>query len=585
MDLLEQYLACANAEAQAAFLAGLSETDLDELRTAMRTQLDSIDAEAPTTEQLAEMTALATGLQAVAARQAEVTAAEADRAAEAQRLRDEVAALDAPAGETTPPEGEPELDDEGNPIVPAEPETPPATPEGEPAAAPEGAAPVPVAAAAVAPVRAVARRAPAARPAVAATPRVAPLVASADVPGHAMGQALDSTQAIGQALLARWNTIKNAKGNTGEQVIVASATGEYPQGRQLISDATTNTARIQAFMDAFQSGDPEAIAASGGICAPETVRYDQVVMGRTDRPVRDQAMVNFGADRGGVMWVPNPRLLDVSGANPAAVGVWTAATDADPQGATKPCATFTCPEPTTAVIEAITRCLEFGNFMERTFRERVDAFLQLANVWHARYAEQRLIAAMSTGSTAVTTGQGLDAITDVLTVLDRAHASWVSYERLDENMRFVFLAPSWLRHMLRSGIARQMPFGTLDERYAVADAKIDSFFALRNIDPVWSPDMQTFPAQPTNAALNGWASTVTAYLYPRGTWAFLDGGELNLGLVRDSSLNETNDFQMFMETFEGAAKFGNQSWKLTMDLCPDGSAAALVDYDPCTTGS
>lgn len=40
-----------------------------------------------------------------------------------------------------------------------------------------------------------------------------------------------------------------------------------------------------------------------------------------------------------------------------------------------------------------------------------------------------------------------------------------------------------------------------------------------------------------------------------GTWIYLDGGVLDLGLVRDSQLNSGNDFQIFGETFGGKTIF------------------------------
>ena len=43
--------------------------------------------------------------------------------------------------------------------------------------------------------------------------------------------------------------------------------------------------------------------------------------------------------------------------------------------------------------------------------------------------------------------------------------------------------------------------------------------------------------------------------WPEGTF-LLDGGTLELGIIRDSVLNSTNDFLLFGETFENTAKLG-----------------------------
>jgi hypothetical protein len=68
-------------------------------------------------------------------------------------------------------------------------------------------------------------------------------------------------------------------------------------------------------------------------------------------------------------------------------------------------------------------------------------------------------------------------------------------------------------------------------------------------------------------------TTVEWFLFPEGTWLFLDGGSLDLGLVRDSTLNSTNDYTLFAETFESAARVGTQSLKVLSTLVPDGSTS------------
>lgn len=581
MELLEQYLALTTIEDRTAFLANLPADQLVELRTAAQAEFDAIPGTSD--DDLTSMQSLAAVLTEVADEDTRRTNEATRLATEAQALRDQVAGL-TPAAEV-------ELDDEGNPIV-AEPEL---DENGEPIVAPEldadGNPVVPVAAAAPAPrtvpIRAVARRQPAPRPVVAAAAEVAPLTASADVPGFGMGQAFESNAQIADAFLRRFDAVRRSKGGaSGDKIIVASATGSYGDDRMLGSDPVRNTELIQAVMDAFMSGNEQAIVAAGGLCAPTTVRYDQPTLGTTERPIRDNALVRFGATRGGVRWIPAPRLLNISSANPAAVSVWDVDTDTDPGDTTKPCATFTCPSEVEELIEAVVRCLQFGNFLDRTFRERIDAILALVNVWFARFAEQNLVTKIDAMSTAVSSGQGLGATSDMLAALGRLVTGRESYERLGEGVRFTWLAPSWVPDMLREDLARQMPaHNTTDEQYALADEAIARWLSMRNIDPVWSPDMQVFGNQGIGP-INGWPSTIVGYLYPRGTVAFLDGGTLDLGIVRDSTLNAQNNFQMFMETFEGAAHFGPLDvYKTTLDVCPNGTASALTDFDPCSTGS
>jgi hypothetical protein len=69
-------------------------------------------------------------------------------------------------------------------------------------------------------------------------------------------------------------------------------------------------------------------------------------------------------------------------------------------------------------------------------------------------------------------------------------------------------------------------------------------------------------------------------MFAEGTFLFLDGGTLDLGVIRDSTLVGTNDYKMFVETFEGVAKIGVESLKVTSTISVNGVAAALRD----TTG-
>jgi hypothetical protein len=69
-----------------------------------------------------------------------------------------------------------------------------------------------------------------------------------------------------------------------------------------------------------------------------------------------------------------------------------------------------------------------------------------------------------------------------------------------------------------------------------------------------------------------------------GAHLFLDGGTLDLGIVRDSTLNSTNDYQQFMETFEGHAFIGVESLWVEQDICPSGTQALPKDLSTLCGG-
>ena len=132
---------------------------------------------------------------------------------------------------------------------------------------------------------------------------------------------------------------------------------------------------------------------------------------------------------------------------------------------------------------------------------------------------------------------------------------------------------------MRADLVKQAPGDGMDLTFNLSDATINGFFAARNINVSWFIDGEA--GQIIGAQAAGAPTTFPAdlvwYLFSEGTFLFLDGGTLDLGVVRDSQLNSTNDYQMFLETFEGVAKIGIESLRVTSPVELYGAAAALVN--------
>ena len=73
--------------------------------------------------------------------------------------------------------------------------------------------------------------------------------------------------------------------------------------------------------------------------------------------------------------------------------------------------------------------------------------------------------------------------------------------------------------------------------------------------------------------------------YPEGSAVFLDGGRLDLGIVRDSTLNDTNDYELFVETFEGLAWLGPYGMTLTLTSCENGVSQLPLSVTTLCSGS
>lgn len=432
--------------------------------------------------------------------------------------------------------------------------------------------PVAVAASSAPRVTRVAARRPASTRPVPATP-TGSMVASANVPGVPAGAPITP----GQVLQALYDTAAAGRGvSGGGRASVVTASGHVDPSRDLrglnADAAATRIGLAQA--DARRQG----LVASGGLCTPGQVVHESPSAASAARPVRDQMLTRFVADRGVVSITPPVTFASTL----AAVDPWddAAGVTLDAAAAAKHVHTVTCGTAADHSVTAIPLIVKFGNLLQRFAPERLAGAMNVLEARHARRAEQLLLETLAddAGTVAVTDAHLLGTSRDVLTTLDRAVAAILDRNRLDDGTRFVWGAPRSLRNQIRADLTRAGS-GTIDERLAVADASIAEFFATRGIDPVWLLDTEdggTFAAQ-ADGALAAWPTTPVSYLYRAGDWLFLDGGNVDLGVVRDATLNGTNDAQMFMETFEGVARHSNvETMRITHTTCPSGAAATNV---------
>jgi hypothetical protein len=397
------------------------------------------------------------------------------------------------------------------------------------------------------------------------------ITAGADIPGITAGSELPNFRAVAQAIIDRRKGMGRTSGGDGEQHTVAVFTTSYPEERVLsATDIEGNREKLDAVVAS------EAIVAAGGISAPVEVRYELFGLGELDRPVKDSLAV-FGADRGGVRYITPPVLTDLDGA----VSLWTVDDDvAAASGSTpvKPALRVAAGAEVVVYVDAIPLILTFGNMGARAYPELVERHTQLGMISHARFAETRILTRLGTLSTTVTAASALGASRDVLAAIDLAAAAYRNRHRMQADAPLRVIFPEWFKAALRSDIIKQLPGDGADVTFALTDATINSWFADRNINITWTMDGeagQIFGAQAAGN-LNGFPSTVIYYLFAEGTFLFLDGGTLDLGLVRDSTLNATNDYKVFIETFEAVAKVGVEAIRVVQPLAIKGSSSATV---------
>jgi len=515
-------------------------------------------------------------------------AALAERTEERERYEAEMAEIAADAGvvvlaEAESSEEEPkpdeEEDDEENAEASAEAsvEVSVETPAESESESPEGASELEAVTASVAPYRhrppAVPRRH---QPIVLEeNGRTAALVASAGIEGIPQGEHLDR-DALSHALMTSLRGFVSTPPGFVQKVVVASASWEYPEDRRLHGDSIqADDAKIRAVRG------PEALVAAGGWCAPSTIRYDIDAMGVTDRPVRD-AFAGFQATRGGLRYYP-----DISIASTDVTDGITHLTEAQDEGGTftKDCVVVECPVDSEVRADIIAACLQAGNLASIAFPELIAAYQDLLGVQAARTRDSLLLdAVFADAQTTVPTetAQAYGAYDGLVYNLLRLAAGYRSRHRLSADAVLRSLAPAWLADLIVADlVGRQFPMNGGVTRAGVA-ALIQ---AQTQVAVDWYLDSRTGGGQIIGAQSDGdildFPDIAEVLLWPEGGILFIDQGELNIGLVRDSILNETNDVKFFSETFEAAAVIAAEAFYGRFTLCPNGTTAGTATARSC----
>ena len=545
-------------EERIAKIAELSNSELHTLEEDLLTEFDKADE----SDNDAELIKLAGNLKAV---RADVT----------RRIAEAPAPEVTPAEAAAPVVAEPAPVAEVEPVVEAEApatitETPAPAAEAAPVEVQEG---TPVAASATVAV-------PRGNEPILASAGESRVFAGADLSGINVGQEFSDSRQFADAFASRLKALNRVHGGDGEQVLVASIKlSEAPEDRTLgMNDPFKNMEKIEEVIS------PESITASGGCCAPLVTRYDLFDCGGvTDRPVRD-SLPSFRAERGGIRFFRGPALADLQGA----LGFWTCAddeaADIDTPSTWKVCARINCPPEETAELQAITMCLTFGVLQSRIFPETVVANNKLALVAQARLADSALLAQIKADSKAITdSGSPLGAVRDLLDTIGRAAIYFRDRYRI-KGVPLRAIIPSWVVELLRGDIVKGEFTGgqTPANFFGISEDEVKSFFAQRNINVTWALDSSApvtlgggFFTEATTA-LPAWPTSVQWALFPEGTWLHLDGGSLDLGIVRDSGLVRVNDYMQFSETFESVVNIGCESLWITSTVDVTGKAQGPI---------
>lgn len=405
--------------------------------------------------------------------------------------------------------------------------------------------------------------------------------AGKDAASSAINDNADLVSAFHDAYKGAYQT----KGFNG-RITVAHAETTFPESRILGSDPIANFRKLDAVTS------PSSLVAAGGLCAPLETDYTVDTIGSAARPLRD-ALARFTTERGGVTFRGNYSAADAM----AGSGIWTmandeAADDPNDSGApTKAVGIVDCPGMESAEVYAVYNRLQFSNVTTRFDPESTQANIKLSQVAHARLAENTLYAAIAAKTKLVyAPTQVAGAVRHSLVQLDEIVAYLRNRHRLDENVSLTWVAPLWVKNLFRSDIALQMAAGDWQDALGLADNILEGFFTRRGVNPVWFLDgstasatvnsqtipAQTYPNVTAGSVVPVYPAKIDSLLFETGSMTFLDGGTLDLGLVRDSMLNARNRYETFVESWEGVMDRGIESLRLLLDVNPTGGASGTV---------
>ena len=379
------------------------------------------------------------------------------------------------------------------------------------------------------------------------------ITAAADIPGVAGGASLD-TLSLAKALHAKARTLSNGSG----MVPVASINLPIPAENKLGADLAYNLEVIERVTA------PSALTAAGW-CAPSQNLYDM-----------------FGIDAGdGLLDLPTVQVtrggLNVPGFlgyGDAADGLWTW-TEADNDNAhgeeptaSKPCLYIPCPDFTDYRLVAEGLCITAGNLTDRAFPELTRRFVALAINSHLHRLSAAMIADISGSATGVTmTAYPTSAAGSILNAIDLQVEDYRSQYRMSVSAILEAVFPLWTKALIRADLA--MRHGVLLTN--VTDEMVDEHFRARKVRAQFVHDYQPLYSA---SAKTAWPTSLDFLLYPAGGFIKGDGGVIDLGIVRDSVLNATNDYTAaWTEQLYLVAQLGPNAREVTINYAVDGNTA------------
>jgi hypothetical protein len=554
-------------------LSGLTDEELASLHERATNEFDEIYNAGATTESLARAGELADAIEAVSGERTARAQAAAEVAEQLQQMRSRVQATQT----VNEPDPEPEPDDapdgDTEPDAPAEPAEPA---QQEPALVSSDRPKTNVKDVIKSRPPALnvrlsdaAKHAP--NPRVPARTEELVITAATPTAGLPIGSRIETFDRLVRTVAnyAKGTPVTNGAPN---YVPLASITNTF--------DTVLTDRHDEAFVEAKlrEMTSPDVLVAAGGWCAPSEIRYDFFNIDCEDGLID---LPTFGVERGGIKFPVSPSLADVFGG--AVPWIWTESDDiaAVTGGGTKPCVRVPCPDFDEVRLECSGICLTAGNLTDAAYPEATRNFLRLLMSAHTRLMNTRYIAQMVAQSTNVgsvgVAGAGTAA--PLLGAVEMAAIDYRTRYGMCQDAILEVILPVWAKGVIRSDLAKRNGVDLL----GVTDAMIAEWFDIRRVRVQLVTDWQvrTTGLPGFSSPMTAWPTQVDFLIFAAGTFVRGNGMSLDLGVVRDSTLNAVNDHTAaWAEECHLIARFGHESRRYTTLICTDGTTGA-ADLTAC----
>ena len=333
---------------------------------------------------------------------------------------------------------------------------------------------------------------------------------------------------------------------------------------------------------AVQKGQVAPIVAAGGPCAPLSPNYEIISCADTITQLQDFFDV-VSADRGGVRYTVPPDFTFLSG------GI--VVNDKTVTQAKTSVSVVNCPTEEEVCVRAVSRRVLFDNLNFRVYPEYVEYMLQHLQVLESQAVEELLLTRLneeiSGGAATDLTGalhSTYGASRSVVSILAKAALNKRKRENMALDAPLDVVVPDEMLLAMQLDLINDGYMGAGFATAPLVDVQTEMlrrfglnvgtyYYGLGTIPGIAAD--ATFPASQHNGAVATAGVMPTqgrVYMMTPGSVVAVDGGALDVGLVRDSVLNQTNDVELFAERWVELAHVGCPIDAFDMSYCPTGAA-------------